>query len=1587
MKKLLLLTLLSLSSSLFTLCYAQYGNGNSGPHGPMTAHQVAASINGGLTQSYLVTNVCGLNYVQATQLTETRTQTISTDTWGTGFPTTLTISALPPSGCASIVKAYLYYGCTFTEATPPTTSATITNPALAVSTIPAALCGTTSDNICWVGNGSATYRADVTSLITGSGNYTVDLNGFANANYEVDGVTLIIVYSDPTAAYNGSMALYDGDLSNDAGVSETFTAGSFTACNASTGTAFALIGDVQANVNGGTNTETYNGNTVVFPNNFWNYCNVPVSLTSGQNSLVYNTYTNNTSDCYFVGVAGLYWQNTTCTTCVPVATTMTLTPNPIAATCANNGVAMVAVAGQTGPLTYSWSPGGSTNAGVTGLSAGTYTVYVSDGNTCASAVETVLNLGMVFTTTNTNATCSHNGSASVFVTGGVTPYTYLWNNSATTSSISVPAGTYTVSISDNSGCTLTTSVTVNNTKPLGVNVYSGNQLLCPPTAGTATVVPTGGTLPYTYLWSPGGQTTATVTGLGWGTYTVTVTDSNGCSASSPITVSLYYSNLTAYTDETPTTCSANNGSAYIIMYGGKEPYTYTWSPGGMTTDSVTGLSAGSYTVSVTDSNGCTLSASVTIATTGPSFTISASPYSLPLGDSTLLSASSSLQPATYQWLPSASVQYADSAKTYATPTVTTTYSCIITTPCGTDTQTVTVNVGCFLSDSMASFPYYCNLEKGSAYVLPLNGTAPYTYQWSPGGQTTQSISGLSAGVYYVLVHDGNGCSSFDSVTISTAAPSAAISASPTHISGGDTTLLSVSSNMPGIYSWAPSVFNPNSPVTYATPTVTTTYTCTIINGCDTITDTVTVYVGACTFTANIYSTHFYCDSSLGTAFVIPSGGNAPYTYLWTPTGQTNQTATGLSVGTYSVVVYDYNGCSYSGSIGVSSASPSFSIFASPSTITPGNSSMLQANINVGATFLWSPAATLDDSTAQYPNASPLVTTTYTCMAITACDTLYDSVTITVSGCFSVGYSSTISMCGLPTASASVFAYGPGIPPYTYLWAPGGQTTATVSGLTNGTYTVTVTDSTGCRELRDVNVYYGFPSYSVSATPDTIFVGDTATLNAYCNGVSATYAWSNGATTSTIQVHPPVTTTYTVTMTSPCSSSVDTITVYVECFGLSVNTTAADCSANNGTASATITGGYAPYTYVWLPSGQTTQTISGLSGGSYTVTVEDSTGCIQSVTAWVPSDTIATLFAIASPDTITVSGGSSVITAYSDINATYLWSNGATTSTITVRPPATTTYRVISVTPCGTDTAYITVYVDSIFCANNYNEPICIVSVDTATGKAEVLWGRTNSPPQNGYGYYNVYKDSTLGFESTHTQPLNVLSEFIDPNSAPATGPVSYELATVDSCGQSALSAVNTTIYLTVTAGVNTYILNWTAYIGFTPTKYYIFRGPSMGALVLIDSTLNSVLTYTDTLPPAGSVYLVEAGDPSGLCVPTARIKPHGAKFNLTGSLSNGFNTVELGVQNIGINLSNLNIYPNPSNGQITIQWSVNSGQSSVRISIYDELGQAVYDNTETQTVGKNTKQLNLGNLAAGVYTLRMQTSGGTMVRKIELMKK
>ncbi len=288
----------------------------------------------------------------------------------------------------------------------------------------------------------------------------------------------------------------------------------------------------------------------------------------------------------------------------------------------SNGSATIAVTGGSAPITYNWSNGGS-NATESGLSAGTYTVIVTDNNACADTVTVVITEPSALTANNSNVShvlCNGDatGSFDVNANGGTAPYSYDAGSGSQASSsfTGMNAGVYTVVVTDANGCTATTVVTITEPSSALTSSSSATDASCGASDGTATVTPNGGTSPYTYLWS-NGQTTATATGLAVGSYTCTITDANGCTSTETVTINNAGGPSASISSTSDVTCAGGvDGSATVTASGGTAPYTYLWSDG-QTTATATGLSGGSYSVTVTDAAGCSVFVNVTIIEPAP----------------------------------------------------------------------------------------------------------------------------------------------------------------------------------------------------------------------------------------------------------------------------------------------------------------------------------------------------------------------------------------------------------------------------------------------------------------------------------------------------------------------------------------------------------------------------------------------------------------------------------------------------------------------------------------------------------------------------------------------------------------------------------------------------------------------------------------------------------------------------------------------------------------------------------------------------------------------------------------------------------
>ena len=819
----------------------------------------------------------------------------------------------------------------------------------------------------------------------------------------------------------------------------------------------------------------------------------------------------------------------------------------------------------SGFSSYLWSTGATTQT-ISVTNSGTYSVIITDGKGCTGTASTTITFkAEPKPTIKGKLSFCDGGSALLTASGNFS--SYLWSTGGTTKAITVnAAGTYTLTVTNAGGCTGTASATV-TVDPNPTPVIYGNVPFCP--GGSAKLDAGAGY--NSYLWS-NGETGSTIDVNTAGTFTVTVTNAQGCTGSVSATTTLLPEPKPVITGDL--TFCADKGKGGTTLDAGAGYASYLWSDGS-TSQTINITTSGTWTVTVTNADGCSGSASVsTKLSPNPKPSIKGLLGFCP-GNSTTLDAGSGY--ASYLWSDGSTAQ---------TITVNT---------AATWTVTVTTADGCTGSASATTTLYpepkpviYGDLEfcDGGSTTLSADQTY-YAHLWSTGA-TTQSIIVKNAGTYTLTVSNMDGCTGSSTVTV---------------------------------------VVNPNP---------------------------VPVISGNLSFCAGKGTT---LDAGAGYA-----------SYLWSD-GSTTQTISVNKTGSYTVTVTNADGCSGSATVKTTlNPDPKPSIKGNLS-FCPGNSTTLDAGSGY-ASYAWS-----DGSTTQTISVSTAGTWAVTVTNAAGCSGS-DSVTTTLLPEPKPAIYGDLEICdGESTTLTADNKYA------SYLWSTG-ATTQSISVKNAGTYTLTVTNSDGCSGTASVTV-------NVNPTPEPVISGDLSfcpgkgtTLDA--GGGYATYLWSNGATTQTISVNASGTFTVTVTNTFGCSGSATATTTLDPEPKPVITGNMGFCAGGSSTLDAG--SGYA--SYLWS-DGSTNQTITVSNAGTYSVTVTNAAGCSASASASVtvysnPTPAIYGLTTICDKSSTTLSADK----AYSS----YVWSNGATTSSISVSAAGTYTLTVTNANGCS-GSAQVTVTVN------------------------------------------------------------------------------------------------------------------------------------------------------------------------------------------------------------------------------------------------------------------------------------------------------
>ncbi|MBA2613744.1 MAG: gliding motility-associated C-terminal domain-containing protein [Bacteroidetes bacterium] len=927
----------------------------------------------------------------------------------------------------------------------------------------------------------------------------------------------------------------------------------------------------------------------------------------------YTLVVNDTKGCIKSATA-------TITTPSSITITQTTAPTSCAGSC--NGSATVVALGGTPPYVYQFNtlpiPTTNTTGIIGGLCAGNYIANITDANGCSQSINFTITSPIALSAAITGIKSSCNactGASTVTPSNGTPGYSFVWTNTLAVSvgtNAAVGAlcpGNYTATVTDSKGCTATATVNIAQTVSVTV-ATSGSTIQCfGGLTATATANPLGGLAPYSYTWNPTlpTQTTQVATGLGAGTYTVLVADFNGCSNTATISFVNPPAIVIAPT-QTNVNCFGNcTGAINSNASGGTGALTYSWSPGAITTANLSGLCVGTYTLKVTDANGC--------IKTPPAFTITSQPAIAATFTTTNPSACNVNNgsicatpsggnggPYTFAWTPPGGIGAATScysglgAGSYSlvvsAGACSATLSAILTNPTGPTLNINTQSVTCFGGNN------------GAATVTAV-GAGPFTFTWTPVvGFTTignvSTASSLFTGTYNISVTNvSTGCITTQTIAITQPATSITVNSAVTN---------------------AKCFAACNGSITVAVSGGTPTYTLNWLSG--------------------------------------------PIT------GQGTQTVTNLCLGTYTLNVNDANLCPRQVIFNITQPT-ALTLTTTASNVLCNAACNGSINATGGGgtgaiTYTWLPVATFTGSTNQ--NIFNLCPASYTVNAsdINGCPAT-TVVTITQPTALNSTLTIVNASCSNSCNATASLTAGGGVPTYSFSWSNGPATTPNIGNLCAGNYTGTIVDANGCTTAQGFTITA--PSlFNVTLTPtnplcNAICNGSISTVLAGAQG-TVNFNWvATGAGQNPTNLCAG---NYTLTATdaSGCIATGVANLINPPALLANVTTTNPSCSGNcNGIAISTPANAVPPLSFTWTPAGPNSPTLSALCAGNYTVLVKDNNNCTDVQTFTLTNPPVLNINTSISPATCGSSNGSiTVIAVGGTPNYTFQFTTPAVTNT-------------------------------------------------------------------------------------------------------------------------------------------------------------------------------------------------------------------------------------------------------------------------------------------------------------------------------------
>lgn len=983
------------------------------------------------------------------------------------------------------------------------------------------------------------------------------------------------------------------------------------------------------------------------------------------------------------------------------------------------------------PSSYSsflWNTGETTSS-ITVSTPGTYSVTVIDNYGCQISVGIQVfgsNFSIAGTVTNGSPCTTPNGSIDIEVSPPGT-YSYLWSNGATTEDISnLPSNTYTVTVTEITGCTKTASYVVQNSTVGLIIDGTSTDASCGLANGSIdlSVLPNG---TYTYAWSNGANT-QDINNLSPNTYSVTVTSSTGCTGTYSTTI-INTANTISINGSTieNTSCSSPNGGVNVSILPAAT-YTYAWS-NGENSQNLTAVNGGTYTITVTGSNGCSSEETFIVANN----------IVLPIVSSSIVNAVCGLSNGIIDLtvLPSAAYtfEWSNAATTEDLVNIATgTYTVTVTSAQGcTATHTATVNNSntSFTVSGIATPVTSCTSFNGGINVT-VSPIGNYNFLWS-NGATGEDLTNISAGNYSLTVTDANGCLSTSEYVVANNAPTPIVTSNSINPSCGQNNGsidLTVAPSASYTYLWSNTATSEDL-VNIGTGTYMVTVTS--AQGC-TATHTVSVNNTNTSFNFTGIATPVTSCTNVNGGIDVTVTPSGTYTYLWS-NGSTNEDLTNIAASNYILTVTDANGCSSTSEFVVANNTPTAIVTSNFINATCGqNNGSIDITVMPSATytFLWSNGAATEDL-VNIGTGAYIVTVT----SAQGCTATHTTNIATINTSFTVsGISLPVTSCSSVNGSINVIVTPSGI--YSYLWS-NGATTQDLSNIAAGTYDITITDNNNCSTIESYTV--------IDATSKPIILSNV--ISASCgkdNGQinldvtplgTYNFAWSNGDNTEDLSNLAAGGYTVTVTSSEGCTA-LQTVVVAKANPPFSISSVimpVTSCTKANGsiTVSPTPLGNY---TYLWQ-NGNTSGSLTDLESGSYTVTVSDAGACSISETYVIedqtttPSITSNTINASCGND-----NGAVNITVLPIGSYTYNWSNNSTAKDAINLGIGSYTVTVTSVDGCTASHTTIVINTNSNFSINGIVQPVksCLSpngSIDISVspnGTYSYVWSNGSTSP-------------------------------------------------------------------------------------------------------------------------------------------------------------------------------------------------------------------------------------------------------------------